>query len=117
MKDTPLMTLARVSTTELVSRWSGRPLGIRATMTRKSAAQRYWGTLTIEGRHLVFRGRGLKDSAHCEHVIPFLSVIEMLMPMGWHETAPAPSAGAPATAPFVVRYQTESGEEASYFYT
>lgn len=117
MEDASLMTLVRIGTTELLSKWSDPLMCVQATMTMNSESRRYWGKLTLENERLVFRGFGLHNSVACEHVIPLSRVIEMLMPLGKGEAASAPGSRAGAPVPFIVRHETDRGEEASYFYS
>ena len=87
-------------------------------MTIKSHPVRYQGNLGIEGRSLVFRGNDLLEEIHCEEIIPFDSIIEVILPFDEHTQSnidPWLNIGAPVT--FIVRHQIDNGERTIYFTT
>lgn len=101
---------------QLLLEWSSVPQWVKAHVSTKCPPHRYEGDLSIEGQCLVFRGRDIKEGRDFEEVIPFDRIIEVFLAFDerLHGSIDL-SFGIGGPAPFIVRYQSEDGEQTAYF--
>ena len=114
----PAMMIKQEDIDQLLLEWSSVPQWVKAHISIKCPPHRYEGDLAIEGEHLVFRGRDIKEGKDFEEVIPLDSIIGVFFDFDKHlKGSIDPSFGIGGPVPFVVRYQTKGREQTAYFNT
>ncbi len=117
-KISPALMIKKEDMEQLLSEWSVIPGWIKAHVSTKYPPHRYKGDLAIEGRHLVFRGRDIKEGKDFEEVIPLYCIIEVRF--GFDERLESnldPFFGIGGPVPFIVHYKTKGREQTAYFNT
>ena len=117
-KISPARMIKQEDIEQLLLEWSSVPQWVKAHISTKCPPHRYEGDLAIEGEHLVFRGRDIKEGKDFEEVIPLDSIIGVFFDFDKHlKGSIDPSFGIGGQVPFAVRYQSNGGEQTAYFNT
>ncbi len=115
-KISPALMIKKDDIEELLSEWSNVSPWVKAHISTRYPPHRYEGDLAIEGEYLVFRGRDIKEGQDFEELIPLDSIVDVFFDFDKHlEGNTDPSFGIGGPVPFVVRYQSQTGEQTTYF--
>ena len=101
-----------------MAEWSSVPKWVKAHISTRCPPHRYEGDIVIEGESLIFRGHDIKEGKDFEEEIPLDSIIEVFLDCDEHLKGSIDlSFGIGGPVPFVVRYQSQAGEQTTYFNT
>ena len=117
-KISPVLMIKEDDIEQLLSEWSNVPQWVKVHISTRYPPHRYEGDLAIEGDYLVFRGRDIKKGKDYEELIPLDSIVDVFFDFDKHLKGNTdPSFGIGGPVPFVVRYQSQAGEQTAYFNT
>ncbi len=117
-KISPALMIKKDDIEQLLLEWSSVPQWVRAHVSTRYPTHRYEGDLAIEVECLVFRGRDVKEGKDLQEIIPLDSIIEVFLDCDEHlKGSIDPSFGIGGPVPFIIRYQSEGGEQVAYFNT
>jgi len=103
---------------QLLLEWSNVPQWVSSHISTRCPPHRYEGGFAIEGGCLVFRGRDVKEGKDFEELIPLGKITEVSLGFDEHLSGSIdPSFGIGGPIPFIIRSQSNGGEQTAYFNT